>query len=157
MTDPHLLLNDTPQTLPNATFIDLMTAVLARGASFRFQARGFSMSPFIRDGDVLTLAPAPQRIRLGEVVSFINSCSSRLSVHRSVQTGRKGYLIRGDNSPEPDGFVSHAGILGRVIRVERRGRRVRLGLGPERLVIAYLSHRGWLVPLLSTLQNILHK
>ncbi len=32
-----------------------MTTVLERGAQFRFTARGSSMHPLIRDGDVLTV------------------------------------------------------------------------------------------------------
>jgi signal peptidase I len=155
MTSDYVV-NGTVQTMPNAGFAELMAAVLARGAPFRFQASGFSMLPFIRDGDVITLSPTPAHLRFGDVVAFVNHGNDRLIVHRIVHITRHGYFMRGDNLPEPDGFVSHAGILGRVILVERRGRCVRLGLGLERVVIAFLSRRGWLAPLLVSVQHIFH-
>ena len=85
MTNNNVVVNGKVQVLPRAGFTELLTAVLARGSLFRFQARGFSMSPFIRDGDVLTLAPAPDRLRIGDVVAFINPCNQQLSVHRLVR------------------------------------------------------------------------
>lgn len=156
MTNDYVVVSGAAQTMPNAGFAELMAAVLARSAPFRFQASGFSMSPFIRDGDVITLGPPPRRLRFGEVAAFVNPGNNRLTVHRVVAIGRHGYLIRGDNAPEPDGTVAHADILGRVINVERGSRRVRLGLGFERLVIAFLSRRGWLAPLLVPIRCIFH-
>jgi hypothetical protein len=156
MANDYVVVNANAQALPNAGFTELLVAVLARGAPFRFQASGYSMSPFIRNGDVLTLGATPRRLHLGEVVAFINPCNARLSVHRIVQTGPNGYLLRGDNTPEPDGTVAHSDILGRVIRLERCGRRVRLGLGPERVMIVFLSRCGWLIPLLVPVWNIYH-
>jgi hypothetical protein len=156
MTNSNVVVNGKVQVLPRAGFTGLLTAVLARGSLFRFQARGFSMSPFIRDGDVLTLAPAPARLRFGDVAAFINPCNQQLSVHRLVRKDRRGYLMRGDNAPAPDGTILPAEILGRVIRVERLGRRVRSGLGPGRIGIALLSQRGWLASWLGFAARIQH-
>jgi signal peptidase I len=160
MTKEYVEVNGTGQELPNVGFAELMAAVLAKGAPFRFQANGFSMSPFIRDGDVITLAPTPARLRFGDVAAFVNPCNHRLSVHRVIQSGRQGYLTRGDNNPKPDGTISHADMLGLVIRVERRGRGVWLGLGLERVGIALLSRYGWLMPIMVPIRfiyNILRK
>ena len=44
-------------SLSGEALIELMRAVLARGLPFRFAARGFSMAPFIRDGDVISVSP----------------------------------------------------------------------------------------------------
>jgi hypothetical protein len=41
-----------------------------------------------------------------------------------------------------------------VVRVERRGRRVQLGLGPERRLIALLSRHHLLVPWVARLVQI---
>ena len=62
MTSNYVVVNATVQTMPNARVAELMTAVLTRGVPFRFQASGVSMSPFIHDNDVITIAPAPTRI-----------------------------------------------------------------------------------------------
>lgn len=155
MTNDYVVVNAEAQTMPNDRFAEIMAMVLAKGAPFRFQANGFSMSPFIHDGDLITIAPTPTRIRFGDVVAFINPCRDRLTVHRVVHISRIGYLIQGDNSPEPDGCVSRTEIIGCVTRVEHHGKPIRLGLGSERVVIALLSRRGWLVPFLGLMWRVL--
>jgi len=113
------------------------------------------MSPFIRDGDVVTVSPCPRdTMGLGDVVAFVQPCSGRLAVHRVVGRGRDSWRIRGDNTPEADGWIGHDDILGRVTRVERAGKRVRLGLGPERVLIALFSRRGWLQPGLRRVRSV---
>jgi len=154
LTSTYVVVNDTKQTMPNAGFAELMTAVLTRNVLFRFQASGSSMSPFIHDSDVITITPAPTRLCSGDVVAFVNPCNGRLTVHRVVHIEHHGYLIRGDNVPGPDGYVQHTDILGRVIHAERRGRRVWIGLGLERVMIAFLSRRGWLIPLVMLVRRI---
>ena len=150
MTGKYVRADQAQLAIPNAAFAELMTAVLDKGAPFRFQAAGFSMMPFIRSGDVITIAPAPARIRFGDVVAFESSSSGKLVVHRIVRVSSDGYIIKGDNSPESDAGVPGSRILGRVARVERRGKRVRLGLRCERAFIAFLSRRDWLTPIVRT-------
>jgi hypothetical protein len=133
-----------------------LRAVLARGASFRFKARGFSMHPFIRDGDVVTVSPqGGGQVGLGEVAAFCHPHTRKLVVHRVLAQGVGGYWLRGDNAAESDGLVSGEEVLGRVTRVERHGRRVRLGLGWERLVIALLCRYNLLQPLLVWARRVL--
>jgi len=103
----------------------------------------------VRDGDAITVAPlsgaAP---RLGDVVAFIRPESGKLVVHRVVGKQDGAFLIQGDNAEEMDGLVPAANVLGRVTRVERDGKKVYLGLGPERYLIALLSRWGLFRPLL---------
>jgi hypothetical protein len=128
---------------------EFLRAVLARGMPLRFKARGFSMSPFIQDGDVLTVVPHPaRRPRSGEVVAFYHPKTGKLVVHRVLARRAGGYLLRGDNTPEADGLIPAAHVLGRVARVERRGRRVRLGQGTVGRLIAMLARHELLEPLL---------
>ena len=131
--------------LSGAALIDLMTAVLGKGHAFRFLAKGFSMTPFIKDGDVVTVYPfLGRKVRLGEVVAFISPQTQSLAVHRIIKKKQTGYLLQGDNVPEVDGTVPAEKILGFVARVERQGKNINLGLGPERRVIAVLNRKGWL-------------
>jgi signal peptidase I len=119
--------------------------VLARDRSFRFLAPGASMSPFIRSGDVLTLVPFdPESCAPGDVVAFARPGTSALVVHRVTLATGSWCRIQGDNNQEPDGGIPCDTIIGRVSRVERAGRQVRFGLGPERALIALLSRQGWL-------------
>lgn len=129
--------------ISSAALIELMRAVRDKGASFRFRAAGFSMSPFIKDGDVITVAPLKSgRPHTGDVVAFVHPVSSRLVVHRVVQKRDRGYVIKGDATGEADGLVPQDRLLAQVTAVERGGRHVRLGMGWERLLIALLTRTG---------------
>ena len=136
-------------SLSGPGLVELLRAVLGKGVPFRFRVKGFSMHPFIKDGDVVTLSPlCVHSPRVGDVVAFLYPGSGKLAVHRLV--GKKGdsSLIMGDSLDRPDGMIPEMNILGYVTKVEREGKRVYLGLGPERLVIAFLTRRRLLFPLL---------
>jgi len=135
-------------SLSGSAFVTLLRAVLDKGIPFRFRATGFSMSPFIRHSDVLTVSPLPGGPRLGDVVAFVKQETGGLVIHRVVRTGAGHCLIRGDNSSRDDGYVPEAELLGRITKVERAGRKIILGLGPERYLIAFLARKGLLTPLL---------
>jgi len=149
MTGNYVKAEPEEKAIPSAALAELMAAVLNEDASFRFTAPGFSMWPFIRDKDVLTIASG--RLRCGDAVAFMNPYSGKLTVHRIIHVSRAGYLIKGDNSPEPDGRVPESSIIGRVVCVEHCGKKVKLGMGMERIVIAWLSARGWLSPVVSSM------
>jgi hypothetical protein len=128
---------------------EFLRAVLARGAPFRFKARGVSMHPFIRDGDVVTVSPGTGRKpRLGEVAAFCHPETRKLVVHRVLARLDGAYLLQGDNSPISDGVIPSEAVLGLVTRVERHGRTVRFGGGLARLPIAFLSRRDLLQPVI---------
>lgn len=129
-------------------FVELFLAVLDKEAFLRFRAKGFSMSPCIKDGDILTVAPwSGRRPRIGDVVAYIHPASEKLVVHRIV--GKRGnyYLIKGDNVLETDGFLPAESILAHVKKVERDGKEVHFGFGPERFLIAFTSRRQIFLPL----------
>ena len=127
----------------------IMRGVFDKGASFRFKGKGFSMSPFIRDGDVLTIAPLQgSSPRFGDVVVFTHPTTGKLIIHRIIGRRADAYLTKGDNAPEGDGLISRAAIVGRVTNVKRNLNYVSLGLGPDRFIIAFVTRNG-LVPLLN--------
>ncbi len=137
-------------TLSMEALIELIKAVTEKGTSLRFQAPGLSMYPFIRDSDYITISPLntchPQ---LGDVVAFILPGTGRLIVHRIVENKGSFYLVKGDNTPEPDGLIPKANVLGYVTKVEENRKKTRFGLGVERILIAHMSHRNQLIPTLS--------
>jgi signal peptidase I len=108
--------------LPGAQLPGILDAVLSRGAPVRFQARGFSMHPAIRDLDVVTVSPLPARgLRAGDVIAFRQPASGALVLHRILRAGPEGLLVRGDNLPSPDGLVPPAEVIGLVTLAERGG------------------------------------
>ena len=103
------------------------------------------MSPFIKNGDVITLSPLfDTSLRVGDVAAFIQPGTGKLVVHRIVGKRNDSFLMKGDNISDVDGFIPEAKILGCVTTVERDGKSVFLGLGPERILIALLTRWGQL-------------
>lgn len=123
-------------------FIDLLQAVLERKVGFRFQVKGLSMSPFIKDSDIVTILPFNNgSVTLGQSVAFVHPCTKKLTIHRVIGRCKcsKHYIIKGDNTPEIDGAIPRENILGYVKQVERGKRKVFFGAGPERYLIVFLS------------------
>jgi hypothetical protein len=134
--------------LSNPGQLALLEALTERGASLHTTVRGSSMTPFIRDEDAVTIAPMNGILpSIGEVVAFLTPGGGRLAVHRVVGRAQGGWLIRGDSCAKPDGTVATEKILGRVVSVERKGRRVGFGSGAAAAMIAALSRRGLLRPI----------
>ena len=126
----------------NEGLAGLVKAAFNKGAPFRFQVKGFSMYPFIKDGDVVTISPLSNpSVGLGRTVAFINPKTERFTIHRVIGKRANCYLIKGDNIPEEAVLIPRENILGCVTKVERDGNERFLGLGPERFIIAFLSHR----------------
>lgn len=101
---------------------------LARQNILRFRALGQSMLPTIRSGDTVHVAPL-DRLREGDVLLYERG--SRWFVHRLIHHRgageRHGPLIfRGDGLPVADPPVTAAAVLGRVTRIERQSRMIRL-------------------------------
>ncbi len=135
--------------LSGASLQELMEAVLARRASFRFRAKGSSMAPFIENNDVITVAPLHgASIRSGDVVAFTQPETGQLKVHRVIAKREDAFLLMGDNASRVDGRIPLACIQGLVTQLERKGREVRLASGPRRLVISLLARFECLDPLL---------
>ncbi len=118
--------------------------------------RGRSMLAVFRPGDYLVLEAAHlDQIRIGDVVVFHSPDTdddTGTIVHRVIAISPEGLTTQGDTNPWPDGvLVTAENLLGRVIALERRGRRRavwggRLGLGWARLVRAVRRAQriGWL-------------
>jgi predicted N-acetyltransferase YhbS len=118
-------------------FAGLSAQILRQGGSFQFRARGASMTPFIRDGDLLTIEPADAAgLEIGDVVLY-RTRRDRTVAHRVVgRTIEGGTLVletRGDARLTSDGPVPADDILGRAVRGQRGDRSFRLDRGPWRL------------------------
>lgn len=134
----------------------LMRAVLEKGKPFRFEARGASMHPVIRDGDVVTVRPlGGARPGTGDIVAFVHPLTKGVLVHRVVRAEERGYVLKGDNALAEDGPVAADGILGRVARVERDGRTVRTGRALRSPGLARLSRSAWFTRLVRRLRRTL--
>jgi len=122
----------------------LARAVLQKGRPFRFEARGESMYPTIRDGDVVTVSPfAGPGPKTGDVVAFVHPETGGVRVHRIVEIEAGRFSLKGDNALGADGVVARDMILGLVVRLERGGRARRLGPAFGSAALARLSRSSW--------------
>lgn len=138
MTSPPVIIS--PDLLS-----ELLRDILAKGSCCRFRAKGHSMSPFVEDGDIVTVSPLRDvSISFGRLLAFQCPRTEKLIIHRVV--GRRGnrYLTKGDNALEQDCLIPKDDVLGFVSMVERKGRSVSIGLGVERFSIGFMSRMGLL-------------
>lgn len=134
---------------------ELVSRLLHEEQEVELRIKGSSMSPFLRSGDVVVLAPLGGRSPgTGDVVAVRRSTG--VLVHRVV--GRRGasLLTLGDAVGRLDVPAAPEDVVGRAVAVRRGGRRRRLGLGPERYLIAWLSRCGILAALWRTRRRFLH-
>lgn len=111
-----------------ADFEELSRQVLNAGHDLRFRARGASMYPMVRDGDVLQVRPVGLgEIELGDIVLY-RSPRKGMVVHRVVGVRRDGQecvlSIRGDAAKRPDPSVPESQVMGKIVGIERLGRRI---------------------------------
>lgn len=113
---------------------NVIADLLSRGHAVRFQARGDSMHPIIRDEDYLHVEPHDaSTITHGDVVLTLSERG--LTVHRVVDIDGEVIVTRGDNASAPDAALHASRILGRVSYVERDGVQQRMDrLSPVALV-----------------------
>ena len=135
--------------------VDLLRAVLSKGVLVRFQAKGFSMSPFIKNNDVVTISPLQgTQPSLGDIIAFAHPETQGLYIHRIVRNKGGFCVTKGDNRSQTEESVPIENILGFVTRVERHGKKIFLGLGPERFLIAFLGQKGLFFPIFLPLWRI---
>src|SRR6266853_455478 len=91
--------------------------LVAAGLSIRFQARGRSMLPAIRDGEILHVQPVDTAtIRVADLVLFKDGAGFK--AHRVVQKRNDVFVTRGDAGLEPDNAIRGSQIMGKIIAKE---------------------------------------
>jgi hypothetical protein len=104
---------------------DLAAQLLRQGKRLRIKARGGSMVPFLRDGDVALVTPtAGSEVGVGDVVCY-EMPPGRLYLHRVIARDRDCVVAKGDALPFTE-VVERAQLLGTVVAIERHGRVRRL-------------------------------
>ncbi|MEW6137668.1 MAG: GNAT family N-acetyltransferase [Thermodesulfobacteriota bacterium] len=132
----------------------LAEQVLGRGGVLWFRAYGFSMHPFLKNGDLVMLRPTdPSSLSVGTIV--LCRCATGLMAHRIVRMGidphegTQSVLVRGDAPTCPETVVSLSDILGEVSAVRHGDNVVRLDRGFRKvlggLIARDRSLAEWLV------------
>lgn len=127
-------------TISGDNFLETLRSFLANNITCKIRAQGFSMTPFIRDKDVLTISPlSDHSVKKGDIVAAIHPETNKFIVHRIIEKTDNGYILRGDNSTNIDGIIAPQNIFGYVQKIERNGKNIFLGLDPERSFIPFLT------------------
>src|SRR5258706_3411975 len=99
---------------PQSTgFGSLARELVSCGKSFRFSARGRSMTPTILDGDILHVEPIASPPGIGDIVLFCKG--GEFKAHRIVGKAGNYFVSRGDAGMETDGAMRIEEIIGRVV------------------------------------------
>jgi phage repressor protein C with HTH and peptisase S24 domain len=95
-------------------FEETLRDLLASGHRARFQARGDSMHPTIRNGEAVEIAPCViSEVRRDDIV--LASIERGLTLHRVVHVSADGIVMRGDNAWRADPLFGASQLLGRVV------------------------------------------
>ena len=115
-----------------------------KGKTVQFTAKGNSMFPFVKDGDVITVSPCMnKKPEPGDVVAFSNSTTNKLVVHRILKISDAEFESKGDGCFRTDGIQPSEKIIGIVSKVNQGGIKTYC-LGPAniRKCITFFSRFG---------------
>lgn len=110
---------------------DLVKHALDLHGRFKLKARGGSMFPVIRDGEVIEIIPIdPETIRVGDIVMTVFN-NERYVIHRVVRFLKKECLIytKGDSIDAVDPPAGSDEFLGIVNWYAHKGRMIRFRRG----------------------------
>ena len=124
--------------LKREDFASIAHDVLGRGRILRFKANGGSMSPFIRNGDVVEVVPFKGKMNVGDIILYHSSCGNSI-IHRVIQRKKEGIITKGDSSFSCDQPLLSKQVLGRVAVVEKNGWYIRLDRPMVRLINILLA------------------
>lgn len=124
-------------------FSEMLEETLNRGYSIRFRAPGDSMYPTICDSDLITVEPIkPAAVIVGDIILYEHK--SKVTVHRVMRILKRSeknsrsalqgpqdrslsetleFVFRGDAAIKYDDPIRADQILGKVVSIERNGRR----------------------------------
>lgn len=132
-------------------FDDLLRPLLAQGLSVRFQACGASMSPAIRDGEVVEVIPAVvTKLQKNDIVLAKTEHGFRL--HRLVLADppKDCFITRGDCGQEDDPVLTGSQILG-VARAKE------VWIGRNLVRAKFKSVGGWVLRSAARAQHLTSK
>ncbi|HKV78413.1 MAG TPA: C25 family cysteine peptidase [Candidatus Sulfotelmatobacter sp.] len=120
-------------------FQEIVRPLLEQGLNVRFQARGASMSPAVRDGEVVEVTPVMvTKLRKDDIVLAKSNAGFRLHRIVAVDPGKDVFITRGDCGQQNDPALKAEQILGLA-----RAKEVRVG---RNIVQAkFRGMGGWLL------------
>ena len=104
--------------------ISLRKKLIENNHSVKIVASGYSMFPFMRNGDVQTISPVPiEEIKVGDVAVFErdNDWISHRVIDIRKTKNEITLILRGDTCIQIDPLVTKANYIGKTVGFERKG------------------------------------
>ena len=97
----------------------LIKELIRKNKRVKLKARGESMFPAIRDGDVITIAPPdPSKQETGDIVVCMDETSERILIHRIISKSQETITTKGDFCLKSDGARPKSSIIGYVCHIK---------------------------------------
>ncbi len=108
--------------------IHLISKVMKKHECIDLPAKGTSMFPFIREGDVCTfITCSPMTLEKGDIVLF-HTVHGQLVTHRFYYRKRIGqsdyFMFKGDSNLGFDEPITEEQVIGKLIYIKKNGRRI---------------------------------
>jgi signal peptidase I len=137
----------------------LRKEIIAQGRSVQILAAGYSMFPFLRKGDILTINPAPiDLIKRGDIVVY--ELNEKWIAHRVIHINHKSegleFLLRGDTCVAFDPPVNKENFIGKVSEFQRLHRQKKLNGRYRRLWTKLTLLKFNLYPFLARIHLRIH-
>ncbi len=154
--------------LSSSEIAEFLKATCEKGLSFKFTAKGTSMSPFICNGDSVIINPLFKKdtIKEGDIVAYITPDGGNLILHRIIKKNSQ-YLLKGDNVFHNDGYCDKKNIHGYVKKVIITGKNIPifhkiirnffLFFNNFKKIIAFLSRHKILTPVCRLTNKVLNE
>lgn len=130
--------------MANRLFTDVAAGLLRQGYRVRFSAKGWSMHPTIKEGEILTVEPVkPSQVHRGDIILYQNlkgliahrvvaiekrndesqglgtEQSMKFSTQSSLLSPHHFFFLRGDGGDKNSEPVEPDQILGKVVLIQR--------------------------------------
>lgn len=121
----------------NINGVMVSNVILESGRQLSISATGTSMYPTIQNGDRIVVRPAKaNNISIGDVILYTGN--GEMIAHRLIRklkkNGRMILVTKGDALPWFDNPPAPENVIGKVITIERKGRKVKLDSKLGRLI-----------------------
>ena len=95
--------------------------LLSEGKAIRFPISGWSMYPFLSDGDIVTIEPIQDRkLHINDVIVYRRT-DGPLIIHRIMKITNDGFWFCGDNQSSLEGPLQRKQLLGIMTSFSHNG------------------------------------
>lgn len=128
--------------------------LLKQGEAVSFPIRGWSMYPFLSDGDMVTVEPLENRSLAVNDAILYRRINGPLVLHRLMKIEEEEFYFCGDNQTEIEGPLNRSQLLGILVSYTHNGKQHHTADISDRLLTSAWRRLRPLRPLIS---NSVHK